>query len=888
MIITALGAAALIGIQATSIDMRDIADKMYKEHNLYDIQLKSAAGFNASDIDALKETAGAAAVMPTYIYDVFVDFKDEVRIVRTYAIPDSLNTIDLLEGRLPNNSSECVVEQNFLRDGTYSIGDEIVLTLDDADDYFNVFYSDTFTIVGTVSSPIYVSRERGHTSLGDGSLHFYIYLHPDAYKLEVYTDVYILMDGSQEMYNLTDDYYKAADEWKNIIKQTGSARVQALKNELADAQNEIDSKFKEIEDSQAELNAKLSELEYNQSQLEESLKTLDETSEQMKAMGIEGGSLELDMYYAQIYDALREIDDGRNAVNDAQITINDGIKELSDAQEKLNSSPVPEWFYFTRKDGVAHDSYYQDTLRLEKIGYVFPLVFFLVAIMVSLTSMSRMVDDHRTQIGVYKALGYRPAAIMMKYLIYAFTAGFTGGVAGVLLGSSLFPRVISDAYNYLYTMPPVETPIPVFLGIIAVTAGVASVMLVTLCTCISSMTGSPALLMRPKPPSAGKRVLLERIPFIWNRLNFTGKVTARNIFRYKKRFLMTVFGVAGCSALLLTGFGLRDSISEVSIIQYNEIVQYDTRIYTKDITSDTEREELDESLSGLHLFIREESVDAKVNDNGMSASLIVPEFPDDLNKFFNLHAPGTDESVYLESGGVIVTEKLARVMGVSSGDSFTITTGDGKTYTARVTGIADNYVMHYIYMPPEVYAEIFGVQPHLNSVLTFTDDKQGLAETMLKKSNVRAVSHTSDILSSLIYSTDAMSIVTIVLIVLACALALVVLFNLTNINISERIRELATIKVLGFYNSELALYVYRENGVVTFIGIISGLAGGIFLHRFVLASVEINILKFPVIIQPMSFVYSILLSLVFAVFVNWVMNYKLASIDMVESLKNVE
>lgn len=982
VIITALGAASVVGIQATSIDMRNVADKLYKEHYMYDLQLKSTTGFAVDDIEALQNTDGVSYVMPTTIFDVYTTVQDEVRAVRTYALPSTLNTIDVLEGRLPEKPTECAVERSLLQSGGYALGDSIVLGLDNMDEYDNTFAHDTFTIVGVVSSPLYISRhERGNTTLGGGSLDFYLYLHPDAYTMDIYTDAYVLMDSSNEIDNLSDDYYTVAEVWKQEIKQVGNERVQAQTNEMIDAQLKIDDGWAAHADGVQELTDKITEgrqklaiakveLDDTKITLENGQKALDEkvavgqTEIDDKAKALEDGRTELEIQRAaletaqsqleatRLLDASLKLDEkqaeldasraalavaqaslveGEKQLSDAEATftaereraqaeIDDGWvqynrglsayiegsdvldaeeadalaklasakRELEDAQEKLNGAPKPEWYYFTRKDGVAFDSYYQDTLRLQKIGYVFPMVFFLVAIMVSLTSMSRMVEEHRTQIGVYKALGYRPAAIMMKYFLYALSASLIGGMLGVFVGSKLFPFIISDAYNYLYNMPPVDMPIPTFIAMFAVAAGTLSVVFVTVSTCVSSMVGAPALLMRPKPPSVGKRVLLEKISFIWNRLSFTGKVTARNIFRYKRRFFMTLIGIAGCSALLLTAFGLNDSISGLTTLQYGSIIKYDTRAYLKEIVSEAQRTDLGAILPDAHLYIREESVEAKGNDGGLPASLIVPEFPQELLPFIDLHSPGANVLLPLASDSILLTDKLARVMGVSEGDSFTMMMGDGRVYSATVTGIVENYVTHFIYMSPSVYETLYDTAFHPNSVLAFTGDTRAFAEAMLENENVRAVIHTADLLSRLGDSTDAMGIVTIVLIVLACALALIVLFNLTNINISERIRELATIKVLGFYDVELSMYVYRENGAVTAMGILLGLVCGIFLHRFVLTSVEVDLLKFPPIINPLSYINAIVLSVAFAVFVNLVMNHKLSRIDMVESLKNVE
>jgi putative ABC transport system permease protein len=394
--------------------------------------------------------------------------------------------------------------------------------------------------------------------------------------------------------------------------------------------------------------------------------------------------------------------------------------------------------------------------------------------------------------------------------------------------------------------------------------------------------------MRPKPPANGKRVWLERIPVLWYRLGFFSKVTARNIFRYKRRFVMTLVGVAGCSALLVTAFGLRDSIGGVADLQYESIVKYDVRVYLRDITTDEQRADLSAVMPEAHFYVREEAVTASSASGGLLASLVIPDTPENLPDYINLYSPATGEPVPMTSRSVLITEKLARVMGVSNGGSFSITYSDGKEYTADVTGIVANYIQHFIYMSPGIYTEIFDEEPYPNSLLLSHKNGRELAAPMLENNNVRAVMHNNDIKAQIGDSTDAMGIVTIVLIVLACALAFVVLFNLTNINISERIRELATLKVLGFNDVELAMYIYRENGVITLLGIVLGIVGGIFLHGYVITTVEIDVLKFPIIIHPQSYILAGVLSLAFAVFVNFVMNGRLARIDMVESLKNVE
>ncbi|MCL2776257.1 MAG: hypothetical protein FWD71_23390 [Oscillospiraceae bacterium] len=878
MIIAGLGVAALAGILATTMDMQNGADKSYKEHNLYDIQIQSAMGFTDGDIAALQNAPGVDIVMPSYIYDFYIYNKNETDTVRTHSLPSDLNKIDVVEGRLPQNDKECAVDRRLFDDGGYKIGDTVTLGLDNMDDFYNVLDNNTFTIVGVISSPLYINRrEDGNTALGDGNLAYYLYLAPEAYKLDVYTTIYLLMDGSHDINNLSENYYNTADEWQKQIEATGDVQVQAEKDELASRQKEIDDNRASINDVQK--------------QIDDSRKLLEDNLSQLEALAPRGVSADIDAQYDQIQNSLNQLDE-------KQTEVDKNLTDLNAAQEKLDGVPTPEWFYFTRKDGYSYDSYYQDSLRIQKIGYVFPMVFLLMAILVSLTTMSRMVEEHRTRIGIYKALGYGPVKIVMKYIIYALTAGVVGGIGGAVAGSYIFPPVVLNSYKNLYYFPPIATPVPIAISAISISAAVGVVLLVTLITCIGFMRDVPAELMRPKSPPAGKRVLIERLPFIWNRLGFISKVTARNIFRYKKRFIMTLIGVAGATALLVTGFGLRDSVGGVDDIQYNDMIKYNEQVYLKDITTQDQRANVDSMISGIpgsYLYIHQDNVEVKHSGANLTPTLIVPENPDKLSDYITLRSRKTGDFTPLADGSVLLTEKFASTIGVSAGDSFSMTASDKKTYTVKVTGIVENYVLDYIYMSPDIYQELFGAEPTLNSILAIVSNTdngsynaQEFAATLLADGNVMAVINTVDLKDSVSQATDALQMVTVILIVLACALAFVVLFNLTNINITERIRELATIKVLGFYDSELEMYIYRESILVTAMGIILGLIGGIYLHLFILGAIQIDLLMFPEIIKPQSFIYSVLLTAVFAVVVNWVMNFRLAAIDMVESLKNVE
>ncbi|MCL2740909.1 MAG: ABC transporter permease [Oscillospiraceae bacterium] len=793
-VIAMLGTMSVVGIQAASIDMRDVADRTYKGRGLYDVQVRSAAGFGEGDVAALAAVPGVAAVMPSYIVDAYIEVRGQRQPMRTYSLPTGLNALELLEGRLPEGPGECAVERRLMREGGYALGGTLSIAPDGSAGYGQAFECMDLTVTGVVSSPLYITMERGRTALGSGTLRYYAYLHPDGYALGAYTDVYVSMEESLGIYNVSDEYDAAARRWVAALAEAGDARAAAAGEAPAGAGSE---------------------------------------------------------------------DPGMGP----------------------SSASGPAWSYQTREDGVSFRSYRQDTFRLQKVGYVFPLVFFLVSLLVSLTTMTRMVEEHRTRIGVFKALGYGSSSVALMYASYAAASAALGGAAGVFLGSGLFPSIIADAYGHLYSMPPIETPVPVGIAAAAMAASVSVVVGATLAACLNVTRSEPADLIRPKAPKAGRKVWLEMLPPVWRRVGFIGKITARNIFRFKRRFFMTLTGVAGCAALLLTGFGLRDSLAVVSMRQFGEVEVYDAKAYLSGAADGAVRASLGALTHGEALYAREEAVEVEVGGQRFSASLITPEDYGRLGGFVRLFSPHTGGAYADPPEGALLTEKMARTLGVGEGDVVTLRLGGGAEVEVAVAGVAENYLFHYAFLGPGAYAALFGAEPVPNCL--FINGAYD-AEALMREGSVLALSAMTDQRRVMADSTDAMGVVTVVLIVLACALAFVVLFNLTLINITERRRELATIKVLGFQDAETALYTYRESMAVTLMGIAVGIAAGILLVGFVLTSVEIDILKFPHYVSLGSYLTAIAVSMAFTVFVSAATYGRLTSIDMVESLKGVE
>jgi putative ABC transport system permease protein len=568
--------------------------------------------------------------------------------------------------------------------------------------------------------------------------------------------------------------------------------------------------------------------------------------------------------------------------------------------EELEELTLPTWYVFGRGDSVAtYIEYKQDADAIGKIGNVFPVMFFLVAALVALTTMTRMVEDERSQIGTLKALGYSGWAIAGKYVLYTLFAAVGGSILGSAFGEMVFPFVIMNAYGILFSdIPGYYQPFQWGIAVSAGLAAVGCILFATLAACIKSTADKPAALMRPPAPKAGKRILLEHITILWRHLNFTTKASMRNLFRYKKRLFMTVFGIGGCMALLLVGFGLRDSILTIAKYQYRQIFTYDVSI---SISADADPADYEtflkdlEDYEGVTAFeeLHLETIDASFGDNTKNLNLYVPKETSGMADYIRLKDRTTHEAYTFPTEGIAISEKSAKKLGASVGDVITLENGDGQTAQVTISCIFENYVNHYILMSLETYEELFGSTPSFNLIFTKDDTRDEAFEDELSVflmdhpavSGVTLISALDESLDNMLGSLD---VVVWVLIISAALLAFVVLYNLNNINISERRRELATIKVLGFYHGEVAAYVYRDNIWLTLLGCVAGVFMGKALHMFVITTVEVEIMMFGRSISIGSYVYSVLFTMFFSVCVNFMMYFQMKKINMVESLKSVE
>ena len=603
------------------------------------------------------------------------------------------------------------------------------------------------------------------------------------------------------------------------------------------------------------------------------------------------GEKELADGWEEYYDGLKEFESEKA---DAVIEIADAKAEIADAEKELADLKDPKWYIFTREDNPGYSSYESDVYIIESVGKVFPIFFFLVAMLVCLTTMTRMVEEQRTQTGTMKALGYGKGTIMAKYLAYSSFASISGAVFGIVLCVIVFPIIIYSAYAMRYIVPGLEFVATPGIWVLVVLVCVFCTSLAVIMACYAELKESPAQLMRPKAPKAGKRVLLERIPFIWKRLNFNKKVTVRNLFRYKKRIFMTILGIAGCAALTFTGMGLFSSISVVLEKQYSELFHYDLIVA---LDTDAEKTEIRKVFTELKTNpISEENhyayMKAAKYEGLGNINLIVPENPKAFEKMVTLKNRTTGEIYELTDDGIIITERFAESFGFVPGDKITFYSDDMQ-FTAKITAVSENYAMHFIYMTPALYREIIGEAPENNTAFTImSDDAQNaqdeLANVLTEYDGVLGLSFSKTAMESFSDTVENLNYVIILIIVCAAALAFVVLYNLTNINITERIREIATIKVLGFYDREVSAYVFRENIILSIMGAGAGLLLGKGLHTFVLGAIQTDEIMFGRELPPWVYLGAFLMTVFFAICVNGIMFFRLRKISMVESLKSVE
>ena len=732
-----------------------------------------------------------------------------------------------------------------------------------------------------------------------------------------------LSDARKKLDDGWRDYRDGQQELKDSRAELDEA-YQSLRDgeqEYADGLAQYEASLRELEDRKTAAGAGMAAvtdpaaLAAMQEQLEQAQQQLDEAKAQLDAARAElddgwkayddgeekyaDGAQELADAYRDLQqgeqdyrDGLNDYEDGKaeadEKIADAQVKITDARREVADIESC-------EWYLFSRSYNPGYTGFGQDAERMANLASVFPIIFFLVAALVCLTTMTRMVEEQRVQIGSLKAMGYSGLAISRKYLFYGLLPSLTGGVFGLVIGYILFPKMIFTAYQIMYQMPDIELRAYPGISLFSVLAAVACTTVATLWACLATLRETPASLMRPRTPKAGKRVFLEYIRPLWRKMSFTHKVTARNLFRYQKRFWMTVIGIGGCTALIIAGFGLRSSLLFTMSRQYDELFHYSGQVTLSDNVLDDERQAVEDFLTGderIVNYVPCAASSATVTTSGYSTTAYIEVMEaDEIGRVVDLFDYKSGEPITMGDEGVYIDQKLSELLGVSVGDTFFLD-GDERG-DVTVAGIYEHYTGHFVYMTPSYYESALGADGEPNAyLLNFTSDDtdtcNAIFEKLLDMSGVATTSRMRDTQDTYTHSMERVDFVVVIIILAAAALAMVVLFNLSNINITERQRELATIKLLGFYDKEVSAYVYRENIVLTVFGILMGCFMGHWLHIYLVRSTEIDLMMFGRQTEWTAYVYAAILTMLFSVAVNILAHFRMKKIDMVESLKSAE
>lgn len=1114
--IIALGSGMFVGLLGTKTDMVATAQKFTDDTNMFDLRLVCSYGWSPEHVAAVQSMEGVAQAEGAISMDVFgllgigafggAD-EDAEAVYRLHGIPEYINKVHLLGGRMPQNSNECLVDGSNVDDSV--LGKEFVVTQSNSEEALEDLAHTTFTVVGYVSTPLYMDVSRGSTTLGSGQLDNYVYIPRDAFLADYFTEIYLTLPGYHEVYSeaytdamehlaevlepevqilgadrlelvredVLEEYRNGVAEYEEGLAEYESTRTEALeqleealqelergqldidqgwmdlesgRQALVDAQQELDEKKGALGDAWgaleekkrqtnaiilekesnlwvkwAEIEAGLEEVETGLSQIQDGITALeagiseldggiwaldagiaaqqeriDALTQQLGAEGADVSALEAELAEAnaaltqmtqtraslegekevllgqlaplleqqsqleqtksvlvaaseaveqgfeelaaaketaaaefaaaqdqllqsqellsegtielgnqwqswsdsrlELEQAQKDLDQGwldyRQAEQDAlkefedvEADLSHALEELEDARKKIEDMDEPETFVLNRNTNIGYLAVDSNSDIVAGVSRVFPAFFLLVASLVCITTMKRMVDDERTQIGILKALGYGNGKIISKYLFYTGSAAVLGCTIGVLAGSVVFPVVLWAAYSIILNLTPsivLKLNWPLCFAVVAAYTAVS--MTVTWYCCRSALREAPAELIRPKAPAAGKKILMEYLPF-WNRIGFLNKVMFRNVFRYKQRLLMMLVGIGGCTALLLTGFGIGDSIQDIVNYQFDEVTVYDMEVYFSDSqTAEQQAAFLTESGGKDVLFFHQRSVTLDFEDKSRDVYLLAPL--DSLEGYIDLHSDGSPVSMPRE-GEAVLSVGAAEAMGVSVGDTIVVRDADMNTMTVRISHIYDNHVYNYLIVSPDTLLTAWGESPSCQMAYVNAAEGQDVHELGAKiagMDGVMSVSVCQEVANRVGSMLEAMDLIVVTVVICAGLLAGIVLYNLTNISITERIREIATIKVLGFTSGESAAYVFKENLFLTAMGSVLGLGGGILLHRFVMSQIKIDMVWFQARMEPVSFLWSVILTLVCACLVDFILYFKLEKINMAEALKSIE
>jgi putative ABC transport system permease protein len=846
--LVAIGTGFFVGIKAAAPSFKKQAADYFKQYNLMDYKIQSALGLTEEDMQAVQNIDEVKDVALGYTLDVTASNNGTGQVYTVYSIleDNSINTLSVKEGRMPKADNECLVNAS----SEYTIGDTITFDkfagdIDLSDSLKNL----SFTVVGKVDMPNYFAIDYGRSSLGNGTVNGYVLLTENAFNLSSYTVMYVTLKCHDNGINIfTDSYENIIDSVTEKLDEVGTTRYSQNYNE----------KIKLLEEAKEELSATI------------------------EPMGLS---------YADI-DALDRDNSDFKKLIDAKTEIEENKLEIEQVKDE-------NWYIFNRSEIIPYyASVSGDADTIDGMSAVFPVIFLLVVALVCTTTMSRMIEEQRIQIGTYKALGYSTKSIMMKYLTYAGLASGIGGILGTAVFVQIIPRAVSSIFKMLYNFPEFKLVIPWDMMVIALIVAVVCTVVVTWFSCKHELSTQAAQLMRAKAPKAGKKILIERIECIWNRLNFSYKITLRNLFRYKGRLAMTLFGVAGCTALIISAFALLDAVSPVVDLQYNEVQCYDLSIAFskgKDV-EEIEKFRQDTILTDDRIneavFFNQSIISLKSEEENLGdVYLLIPEDNTAFKNVINTEDVLTNAELELSQNGVIITQKAADLLGVTAGDKLTLIY-DNIEYEVNITGVTKNYIVHYVYMDKDLFSSIIGEDVKFTTAFIKVKDSDvntmALSESLLKNDDVVSNSVIQQLKDTTAKSLSGMNGMIIMMIFSAGLLSFIVVYNLTNINIQERKREIATIKVLGFKHKETNMYIFRENIIMMIFGIIIGLVPGRLMGTIMVSMCEADATLLYHHINNQSYLYAVIITVFFNVVVNLIMLRKVKSVDMIESLKAIE
>ncbi len=862
MAIIALGVGFFTGIKVTKPAMVACVNDFYQDNNFYDYRLLSTYGFSEEEVEQMNECPDVVMAEGTYSMDfLFLSIEDKESALKAMSLPENINTLELKSGRLPERDDECVLDASQIDSTSFTediIGTKITVADSNSEDIKDSFKYKEYTVVGLVYTPIYISFERGTTSLGNGKLEGFMYIPKTSFDLEYYTEMYAKCQMKYDIYE--EDYEEFIEELTPDIEAELFSNATERYNAL---QAEIDAEYEEA-------------VETIKSEAFEAVR--DEWYDSLNELGY------TDLMITDMW--------AKGHIEFPQEQFETLVEELI-AEIELPELVAPEVYVMDRSTNTGYVCFDNDTNIVDGLAKVFPVFFFLIAALVCSTTMTRMIDDERGQIGTLRALGYSNTAIIWKYMVYSGSAAIVGCLIGFFAGSYAFPYVIGEAYTMLYDYGrSVGFYFDPILLVITIVVSLICSIGTTYFACKNELRCMPAELIRPKAPAAGKRILMEKITPIWKRMKFLHKITTRNVFRFKKRMIMMVMGIAGCTALVMAGFGIKDSVSNIAEFQYDEIETYDMEItFAEEITAEVEKEVMEILGEDAHKVspLLKTTVEYHSGDT-VKTVYICGTNEADMKEVMNYQLVNGNIS-YPGYGQIMLTDGIADAAGVKAGDTITLSNGDGKDITLEVSAVYTNYVWHYGYVTPETYEAFFGAEYKANSMYISLAEGADSYELGAKLSeldsilNVNVIEEVKNMISNTMEMLDM-----VVWLVIGCAgaLAFIVLFNLSNINITERVREIATIKVLGFYQRETGAYVFRENLVLTVMGIIVGVPLGVALVSFVISQIKVDMFIIKETLFPISYVLSVVLVFLFLKITDWAMRGKIEAIDMAESLKSIE